>query len=398
MERTQQRIELLEKTANFHCMRLNTIAALREQSRGALSIHISCKALSGASLEMDLGSAPLQLYLEGGIPDIKEPHPPASWCNQTSVGTKGNNRMNRLIVLAGISAVFAGCAFNPEAMPVGQRDSAVYVDEGAPKTLATNEERAKVAVISSEGPYKQFKTTAEVLDSALNAKLSGFAFFEIVDRKSQAALIKDSLAAGADPEDLPTAGVEADFVVVARIASLTVRNTGTMFSSDVVFDFKWISKATQKVIMTESIKPPMRGASSEVDLANALNRAAGLAAADFCAKIAVKYAPPARVLQTRGNGAAARISIGKNYGLAEGSKICFYEIVDNSDVGGEKRDMSDIATGVVKRVEEKTAWVAVDNAEEANVRKGVYVRVLEQTRGWGSSLLEKSGIGEAIGN
>lgn len=306
--------------------------------------------------------------------------------------------MKKLMVMAGISAIVAGCAFNPEAMPVGQRDSAVYVDEGAPKTLTTQEEKAKVAVISSVGEYKQYKTTADVLDSTLNAKLAGFAFFEVVDRKSQADLIKDSLASGADVEDLQTSGIEADFVVVAKIASLAVQNTGAGFSSDVVFDFKWISKATQKVIMTESIKPPMRSATSEVDLVNALNRAAGLAAADFCAKIAVKYAPPARVLQTRGNGAAARISIGKNYGVGEGTKVCFYEIIDNSDVGGAKRDMNDIATGEVKRVEEKTAWVAVDNAEQSNVRKGVYVRVLEQTRGWGSSMLEKSGVGEMLGN
>lgn len=306
--------------------------------------------------------------------------------------------MKSVMASIGMAAMFAGCAFNPESMPVGQRDSAVYVDEGAPKTLTTKEDRAKVAVISSEGEFKQYKTTADVLDSTLNAKLSGFAFFEIVDRKSQAALIKDALASGAETDDLPTSGVEADFVVVAKIASLAVQNNGAGFSSDVVFDFKWISKASQKVIMTESIKPPMRNATSEVDLLNALNRAAGLAAADFCAKIAVKYAPPARVLQTRGNGAAARISIGKNYGVGEGTKVCFYEIIDNSDVGGAKRDMNDIGTGEVKRVEENTAWVAVDNAEQSNVRKGVYVRVLEQTRGWGSSMLEKSGMGEMLGN
>lgn len=306
--------------------------------------------------------------------------------------------MKNTMMVAGMAAMLAGCAFNPESMPVGQRDSAVYVDEGAPKTLTTKEDRAKVAVISSEGEYKKYKTTADVLDSTLSAKLAGFAFFEIVDRKSQAALIKDALASGAETGDLPTSGVEADFVVVAKIASLAVQNNGAGFSSDVVFDFKWISKASQKVIMTESIKPPMRSATSEVDLVNALNRAAGLAAADFCAKIAVKYAPPARVLQTRGNGAAARISIGKNYGVGEGTKVCFYEIIDNSDVGGAKRDMNDIGTGEVKRVEENSAWVSVDNAEQSNVRKGVYVRVLEQTRGWGSSMLEKSGMGEMLGN
>ena len=193
------------------------------------------------------------------------------------------------MMVAGMAAMLAGCAFNPEAMPVGQRDSAVYIDEGAPKTLTTKENRAKVAVISSEGEYKKFKTTADVLDSTLSAKLAGFAFFEIVDRKSQAALIKDALASGAEPDDLPTSGVEADFVVVAKIASLAVQNNGAGFSSDVVFDFKWISKASQKVIMTESIKPPMRSATSEVDLVNALNRAAGLAAADFCAKIVIFF-------------------------------------------------------------------------------------------------------------
>ena len=190
--------------------------------------------------------------------------------------------MKKLPMLAGISALVAGCAFNPEAMPAGPRDSDVYVDKGAPKTLDTREERAKVAVISSEGDYRQYKTTADVLDSTLNAKLAGFAFFEVVDRKSQAALIKDSLASGADAGDLPAKGVEADFVVVAKIASLAVQRTGAGFSSDVVFDFKWIGKATQKVIMTESIKPPMRSASSEVDLVNALNRAAGPTRRNAC--------------------------------------------------------------------------------------------------------------------
>lgn len=308
--------------------------------------------------------------------------------------------MKKLVNIIGIAALtgaVVGCAFNPESMPVGQRDTAVYVDDGAPKTLTTQEAKAKVAVISSEGEFKQYKQTAEVLDSTLSAKLAGFAFFQVVDRKSSAALIKDSVASGADAEDIQATGVEADFVVVAKIASLAVNQNAAGISFDVVYDFKWISKATQKVIMTESIKPTTRAAASNADLANALNRSAELAARDFCAKIAVKYAPPARVLQTRGNGAAARISIGKNYGVGEGTKVCFYEIIDNSDVGGEKRDMNDIGTGEVKRVEEKSAWVAVDNAEQSNVRKGVYVRVLEQTRGWGTSLMESTGLGETFG-
>ena len=43
--------------------------------------------------------------------------------------------------------------------------------------------------------------------------------------------------------------------------------------------------------------------------------------------------------------------------------------------------MNDIATGIARRVEEKTSWVEVDNAEKVNVRKGVYVRLLEKKAG-----------------
>ena len=294
--------------------------------------------------------------------------------------------MNTIIIAAGMAALFAGCAFNPESMPIGPKDSAVYVDAGAPKTLDMKENKAKVAVITSLGDYaKDYKQVGETLDSSLNAKLSGFSFFQVVDRKSQAALIQNAVASGTDPAEA-VSGVEANFVVVASIASLNVQEhtspqtrkaqASTSYSADVVFDFRWISVATKRVVMTESIKKSGGYASSPEGLAAGLGNVAEEAVKEFCAKIAVKYAPPARVLETRGNGAAARISIGSNYGVAEHTDVCFYEIVDNSDVGGAKRDMRDIAKGKVKRVEAKSAWVEVENAKETNVRKGVYVRVL----------------------
>lgn len=301
--------------------------------------------------------------------------------------------MNKLIPMVAVGLVASGCAFNPEAMPVGQKDSMVYVDEGAPKSLDNKEIRSKVAVVTSVGEHKDYKSVADALDSSLSAKLSGFSFFEVVDRSSAAAIIQNAVATGEEMSEVDTTGVEADFLVIARIASLNIASSGAMTTPDVVFDFKWISTATKRVIMTESIKPDVRTASSQAEVVSVLGRAAEVAARTFCAKIATKYAPPARVLQTRGNGAAARISIGKNYGVCEGTRVCFFEIVDNSDVGGEKRDMNDIAVGEVKSVENKTAWVKVEDAEKVNVRKGVYVRVLETKRGFMDSLSEKTGFG-----
>ena len=90
------------------------------------------------------------------------------------------NEMNRIIAAVGMATMFAGCAFNPEAMPVGDKDSAVYVDAGAPKALFAAEAKAKVAVITSVGEYKDYKQVGEMLDSTLTAKLSGFSFFQVV--------------------------------------------------------------------------------------------------------------------------------------------------------------------------------------------------------------------------
>lgn len=306
--------------------------------------------------------------------------------------------MKQMVMGLGVALLLGGCAFNPESMPLASKDMLVYVDKDAPKTLLTKEKKAKVAVVTSVGEYGQYKAVAEALDSSLNARLSNFSFFQVVDRKSQAALAKDAIASGEDVAAAIVPGVEADFVVIARLVSLTIQPIGQMYSLRAVFDFKWISKATQRVIMTESLTPSIRSVSSAAEVIDAFSHAAKRATRDFCVKIGVKYAPPARVLETRGNGAAARISLGKNYGIGEGTQVCFYEIVDNSDVGGEKRDKKDIALGQVKRVEENTAWVAVENAEQTNVRKGVYVRMLGQKKGFGASLLEGTGLDGKFGD
>lgn len=310
----------------------------------------------------------------------------------------------RLFAVSGVlvagAALISGCAFNPESMPITERDRAVYVDAEAPQSLAVKENRAKVAVSTSVGVYKGVEPVAESLDSALTARLSSFAFFEMADRKSAAALIKEKVATSDDPTAIDFKQVAADFLVVGRIASLTVAASPTQqgaYKIDVQFDFKWLSVESQKVVLTKSIRPVVRNALNAGEVNALLSRAAERAAREFCTAISAKYAPPARVLQTRGGGEAARISIGRNYGLSENAEVCFFEFVDNSDVGGEKRSQNDVAKGVVKSVEEKSAWVEVKDFEKVNVRRGTYVRVLEQKKTFGAAFMEQSGLNEALG-
>lgn len=319
-------------------------------------------------------------------------------------------KMIRFIATTAMLGGFVGgCAFSPESMPIGEKDNDVYVDPGAPKFLEQKESRAKVVVVATPGNYKYYAQVSESLDSSLNEKLSNFAFFEMVDRKNAAALIKEKVATSDDPTAIDFKQVEADFMVIARIAMLEVSQGLTVsllkgkveqsgYNVKVQFDFKWLSVESQKVVMTKSITPKSVYAKDSAGVVPAVSQAAQNAVAEFCTAISTKYSPPARVLMTRGDGEAARISIGKNYGVAEDTQIGFYEIVDNSSVGGDKRDRNDIGRGTVKSVDEKSAWVQVHDFEKVNVRKGVYVRVLdEKKKDAFGGVIEGLGVNGALG-
>lgn len=305
------------------------------------------------------------------------------------------NSTSKMLAVAAISVALAGCVFSPETMPKFGRDNDVYVDKGAPERNA--EAKAKVAVRVVLGAYQQYAMVGQSLASTLSDKLSKFAFFDLVDRSAAGEILKEQAASAEDPTEVELKGVESDFVVVARIASLTAQSAAGATQLDVQFDFSWVSMGDdQKVILKKSIRPTLRAAANANEVEGLLVRAAEKAASEFSQAISSKYAPPARVMETRGGGEAARINLGQDYGLAEGMEVEFFEIVDNSAVGGEARDMSVIGRGIVKRIEAKAAWVQVSDFERVNVRRGCYVRVLERKEGLKDMLMEKSGISELL--
>ena len=68
LERTQQRIVAFWETANFQYGSEIRLCATCVVHAAHFHILVSIRALSGASRRQNFGSAPLQLYLEGGIP------------------------------------------------------------------------------------------------------------------------------------------------------------------------------------------------------------------------------------------------------------------------------------------------------------------------------------------
>lgn len=273
--------------------------------------------------------------------------------------------------------IVSGCHFNPGTYPVTEYDkTALYTDV---QSKQKKESKAKIAVVVSAGEFKKdYKPVVDQLSSALNEKLSKFAFFEIVDRENLGIVFSENMLTSDDPTAVADLGaVKANFLLIAKINSLNADpNVGSVEGR---FDFTWISPSSKKVLMKKSIRSNGGLFSMTTDPMGRLMNAASDAAGKFTMAVSAKYAPPARVLETRGDGEIARISMGSNYGLSKGMTVVFFKYVDNSAiVAGATHDESPIGNAEVKMADEKDAWVQMMKFPEVKACRGMFVKVPEQ--------------------
>ena len=296
----------------------------------------------------------------------------------------------------------AGCAApRPETMAIMERDSAIYEDKGG--ALQQKKERKdKVAVVVSQGDYKDYGAVAKTIDSQLTEALSAFAFFQVVERSNLGALQQEKMFTGDDSLDDDLV-VPADYMITAKMNSVKVdrqvsqytpskadirmaRNLGqpdpqpgqrVTCTVSLSVDFRFYELATKRVIMTKNISKEYSGL-EESDVMAKLSLAGQECVKGFSQTVGSRFAPPARVLQTRGNCEVARISIGTNYGLVKGVEVEFYEFVDNSAIiAGATRDKNVIGKGRVLEVDKNSAWVEVFDYDKVHVKRGHYVSVSE---------------------
>ncbi len=288
---------------------------------------------------------------------------------------------------------------NPASLAVTDRDKAVYQDQGAAKQ--EDEGKARVAIIVSQGDYKNAGEAAKALDSTLTSLISDFAFFEVAERANLGALMQEGALKALDEDgDALPAIPGADFLITATMNTFQMieRPKGlsdTLIATDkktvvdvvISVDFRFYETDGKRVILTRNIERKYPCA----DMSSAKSKVA--VAAQECAKafameLGSRYAPPARVVETRGGGEVARISMGSNYGLAKGVKVEFFEYVDNSDIiEGATREPSIVAKGTTIESDVKSAWVEIDDHKKANVKRGHYVRIRsDQSKGFRDNL------------
>ena len=309
--------------------------------------------------------------------------------------------MNKLMMVAGVAMVGAmvtGCAFTPTTMPTFQRDNAMYEDGGAKDQK--KESKFRLAIYVSQGDYKKTGDIAKALDSSLTSAFSDFAFFQIVDRSSAEAAQQEKFFAGEDVnEDLFKA---ADVIITAKLngfnavtESETIDFTGHSVKKYVVsgsVDFRFFSASNPtEAKLVKNITKSYSSASAD-DFGALAMQAAQECAKTFAQELGSRYAPPARVLETRGNCQAAQVSFGSNYGAVAGSKVEFFEFVDRSAIiKGQTRVPQVITTGTVRISDLSTCWVEVDNYEEVQVKCGHYVRLAsDQSKGFMDGLKDSA--------
>lgn len=290
-----------------------------------------------------------------------------------------------------VAMVISGCAFAPHTMPVETRDNAMYEDADA--TGPIKEKKFRLAIYVSRGDYAKTGDIAKALDSSLTSAFSDFAFFQIVDRSSSEAVQQEKFFAG---EDINDVGFQsADVIITAKLNGFNAitesesynpftKKTEKLYnvSGSVDFRFFHANKPTETKLAKNITKS--YSSASPADFGAVALRTAQECAKAFAQELGCRYAPPARVLETRGNCQAAQVSFGSNYGAVPGSKVEIFEYVDHSAViAGETRVPQVVTTGTVRLSELKTCWVEVDNYETVQVKRGHYVRLAsDQSKGF----------------
>ena len=327
-----------------------------------------------------------------------------------------------LPVFTSVMALAVGCAtIKPESLQETERDQEFW--EGLKKPNEdSQEDKFSVAVVVDPGEVNSSPSAAKNLEAAVVGELSRFDFFEIAERGSAlGALLGENVLSDAEEaaKDVP----KAEYIVVTKIlgftedahalakqltgaavgaaagagvggllgAGVTGSPQGTVrgaavgaptgavaggvatVTGNLGVDFRFYEVATKKMIMDRSVEVTCSGR-GEGDV----NKAIREAARQFALELCLKYAPPVVVMESRGNGKIVRISMGQNYGLQKGSYVGFYYFRDLSKIqAGRDRVRTDIGQGKVIILNEKDAWVQVDNYKKSQIKLGHFAALKE---------------------
>jgi len=297
--------------------------------------------------------------------------------------------LRRIFIFIGLSLFTYGCQTNIAELPITSRDNQVY-DNPYLKNISANTTVRKIAVVPEKekitNPVE--KQLSETLRSEIEASLSESSQFEPLARNEIPAILKDSKFNQMIGEGMQGKMTGSDYILVYKLNSFSMaRPSGfkaELFKETVIakafqgyvkvnislINLKTGEKEFSKVISGIS---DMDSTSSAINLTTLapLNQAIENAVVDFKYKLANKFSPPSIVLQTKGAGKVALISLGSNSGVRVDDEIEFYFIKKKR---GKELKLS-FANGKVLKVQADDAWVEIENFEQVGVKENHFAKL-----------------------
>ena len=304
------------------------------------------------------------------------------------------NFLRQFSSVCAIAALAYGCRTpNPYVLEIDPPPTG-----GIETMVVSGERREKVAVHVYPTGHQYGEDVANELDAKLSESIGSLAFFELVPRGGIDPLIIESMLSGRNDRNVMP---PADYVISAKAVNIHVAEQRvsvdpsaldmllarklnvsqpaahgeSRFTVSLSINFQFFQCAQYRTIKTKTISRTGQGLWEGVIQAWLLD-APRECAQEFAQALGGRYAPEARVIQTRGGHEVAWISLGANYGLSEGTEVNFFTYMDNlSFIAGDKRFKNIVGSGRVFLLEEDSAWVEVFDAGDVHVEQGMYVGI-----------------------
>ena len=330
------------------------------------------------------------------------------------------------IVVLGALCFSAGCSSpQPELLYPTERDQAIYVDKWGGQEK--KDVKFRIAVCVDKDDYARHPAVGQAIEARMAEAVSKFSFFEFVERQRINELAAERLFSG-NNDDASTLLQQADCLLSVKLNvgqsqfSVQVQNpyehlveryyiappqtgkhgkdlvamanakanaerrakaaAGThlepRWKLEIKPDFRLYEVESKRVALVKSYASSVV-ISAPDQAENAVVGEMRKHVEEFSHLLTSRYAPTARVLETRGDCEVALVSMGANSGLEMGMPVEFFEFVDHSDiVSGAERQPRLVGRGrVLKDIGPSSAWVEVLDHTSVHVKRGHYVRVPE---------------------
>ena len=161
---------------------------------------------------------------------------------------------------------------------------------------------------------------------------------------------------------------------------------------DLSMTFEFFDTTREETVTSENIVRKESGSSKDNTPALVLS-AARKCVDEFVSILSRDYLQESRVLETRGDGKFAWISLGQKDGVSPGTKVMFYEFADLDDVMDSwVKTPRPVAYGTVIGVPDaKTCWAKVEKYDSVHVKKFHFVKVIAVPKTQ-SSVFERVGL------